>query len=78
MGSEAPALGTAAAGVGSEMARLLEAVDFAARKHKEQRRKDPEGTPYINHPIGAETPRHRVPLSGDPPAAPLSQSTAHP
>ncbi|NWZ86626.1 MESH1 pyrophosphohydrolase, partial [Poecile atricapillus] len=36
----------------SEMARLLEAVDFAARKHKEQRRKDPEGTPYINHPIG--------------------------
>ncbi|NXS87510.1 MESH1 pyrophosphohydrolase, partial [Erpornis zantholeuca] len=37
--------------VGSEMARLLEAVDFAARKHKEQRRKDPEGTPYINHPI---------------------------
>ncbi|KAL2300886.1 hypothetical protein Nmel_013780, partial [Mimus melanotis] len=38
--------------VGSEIARLLEAVDFAARKHKEQRRLDPEGTPYINHPIG--------------------------
>ncbi|NXU63270.1 MESH1 pyrophosphohydrolase, partial [Horornis vulcanius] len=38
--------------MGSEMARLLEAVDFAARKHKDQRRKDPEGTPYINHPIG--------------------------
>ncbi|NXL20465.1 MESH1 pyrophosphohydrolase, partial [Setophaga kirtlandii] len=37
--------------MGSEAARLLEAVDFAARKHKEQRRKDPEGTPYINHPI---------------------------
>ncbi|NXD38187.1 MESH1 pyrophosphohydrolase, partial [Copsychus sechellarum] len=36
--------------MGSEMARLLEAVDFAARKHKEQRRLDPEGTPYINHP----------------------------
>ncbi|XP_041895569.1 guanosine-3',5'-bis(diphosphate) 3'-pyrophosphohydrolase MESH1 [Corvus kubaryi] len=52
MGSEAPALGSAAAGMGSEMARLLEAVDFAARKHKAQRRKDPEGTPYINHPIG--------------------------
>ncbi|NXR33259.1 MESH1 pyrophosphohydrolase, partial [Zosterops hypoxanthus] len=34
----------------SEVARLLEAVDFAARKHKDQRRKDPEGTPYINHP----------------------------
>ncbi|KAM4766683.1 guanosine-3',5'-bis(diphosphate) 3'-pyrophosphohydrolase MESH1 [Cyanocitta cristata] len=51
MDSEAPALGSAA-GMGSEMARLLEAVDFAARKHKAQRRKDPEGTPYINHPIG--------------------------
>ncbi|NXC09150.1 MESH1 pyrophosphohydrolase, partial [Orthonyx spaldingii] len=37
--------------MGSEMARLLEAVDFAARKHKDQRRNDPEGTPYINHPI---------------------------
>ncbi|NXG43328.1 MESH1 pyrophosphohydrolase, partial [Psilopogon haemacephalus] len=36
--------------MGSEAAALLEAVDFAARKHKEQRRKDPEGTPYINHP----------------------------
>ncbi|NXU38589.1 MESH1 pyrophosphohydrolase, partial [Drymodes brunneopygia] len=36
--------------MGSELARLLEAVDFAARKHKEQRRMDPEGTPYINHP----------------------------
>lgn len=40
--------------MGSEAAALLEAADFAARKHKGQRRKDPEGTPYINHPIGAE------------------------
>ncbi|XP_033023500.1 guanosine-3',5'-bis(diphosphate) 3'-pyrophosphohydrolase MESH1 [Lacerta agilis] len=32
--------------------RLLDAADFAARKHAAQRRKDPEGTPYINHPIG--------------------------
>ncbi|XP_069899400.1 guanosine-3',5'-bis(diphosphate) 3'-pyrophosphohydrolase MESH1 isoform X1 [Dipodomys merriami] len=38
--------------MGSEAARLLEAADFAARKHRGQRRKDPEGTPYINHPIG--------------------------
>ncbi|XP_051776217.1 guanosine-3',5'-bis(diphosphate) 3'-pyrophosphohydrolase MESH1 [Erpetoichthys calabaricus] len=31
---------------------LLEAVHFAAEKHKSQRRKDAEATPYINHPIG--------------------------
>ncbi len=30
----------------------MEAVNFAAIKHKNQRRKDPEKTPYINHPIG--------------------------
>lgn len=36
----------------SDVARLLDAADFAARKHKAQRRKDPEATPYINHPIG--------------------------
>ncbi|XP_012917474.1 guanosine-3',5'-bis(diphosphate) 3'-pyrophosphohydrolase MESH1 isoform X1 [Mustela nigripes] len=38
--------------MGSEAAQLVEAADFAARKHRLQRRKDPEGTPYINHPIG--------------------------
>ncbi|XP_019571662.1 guanosine-3',5'-bis(diphosphate) 3'-pyrophosphohydrolase MESH1 isoform X1 [Rhinolophus sinicus] len=38
--------------MGSEAAQLLEAADFAARKHRRQRRMDPEGTPYINHPIG--------------------------
>ncbi|NXY82321.1 MESH1 pyrophosphohydrolase, partial [Alcedo cyanopectus] len=37
--------------MGSEAAALLEAADFAAVKHKGQRRKDPEGTPFINHPI---------------------------
>ncbi|XP_068266024.1 guanosine-3',5'-bis(diphosphate) 3'-pyrophosphohydrolase MESH1 [Nyctibius grandis] len=37
--------------MGSEAAALLEAADFAAGKHKGQRRKDPEGTPFINHPI---------------------------
>ena len=31
---------------------LLEAVDFAAKKHRDQRRKDEHQTPYINHPIG--------------------------
>uniref|UniRef100_A0A2K5SBB0 HD domain-containing protein n=1 Tax=Cebus imitator TaxID=2715852 RepID=A0A2K5SBB0_CEBIM len=38
--------------MGSKTAQLLEAADFAARKPRQQRRKDPEGTPYINHPIG--------------------------
>ncbi|XP_035769602.1 guanosine-3',5'-bis(diphosphate) 3'-pyrophosphohydrolase MESH1 isoform X2 [Neolamprologus brichardi] len=36
----------------SDAALLLETVQFAAEKHRNQRRKDPEGTPYINHPIG--------------------------
>ena len=31
---------------------LLEAVNFAATKHRDQRRKDVLKTPYINHPIG--------------------------
>ena len=31
--------------------KLLEAVDFAAYKHRFQLRKDKEATPYINHPI---------------------------
>ncbi|XP_067871269.1 guanosine-3',5'-bis(diphosphate) 3'-pyrophosphohydrolase MESH1 isoform X2 [Heterodontus francisci] len=35
----------------SDVQRILEAADFAAKKHKNQRRKDPEGTPYINHPL---------------------------
>lgn len=34
------------------MSDLLFAINFAAEKHKFQRRKDPEETPYINHPIG--------------------------
>lgn len=31
---------------------LTSTINFAAEKHKDQRRKDPEQTPYINHPIG--------------------------
>jgi guanosine-3',5'-bis(diphosphate) 3'-pyrophosphohydrolase len=31
--------------------KLLRAVAFAADKHRNQRRKDPEASPYINHPI---------------------------
>ena len=30
---------------------LLTALTFAARKHRDQRRKDAEASPYINHPI---------------------------
>ena len=30
---------------------ILRAADFAAHKHKNQRRKDLEASPYINHPI---------------------------
>jgi len=32
-------------------AALLKASTFAARKHRDQRRKDAEASPYINHPI---------------------------
>lgn len=31
---------------------IIKAANFAAIKHKDQRRSDPEQTPYINHPIG--------------------------
>ena len=31
---------------------IIRCSTFAAIKHKNQRRKDPENTPYINHPIG--------------------------
>ncbi len=30
---------------------VLRALAFAARKHRQQRRKDQEASPYINHPI---------------------------
>ncbi|XP_037030685.1 guanosine-3',5'-bis(diphosphate) 3'-pyrophosphohydrolase MESH1 [Bradysia coprophila] len=30
----------------------VKCMNFAAIKHKTQRRKDPDKTPYINHPIG--------------------------
>jgi guanosine-3',5'-bis(diphosphate) 3'-pyrophosphohydrolase len=37
--------------VKSGLALLLEALAFAAHKHRDQRRKDAEASPYINHPI---------------------------
>jgi guanosine-3',5'-bis(diphosphate) 3'-pyrophosphohydrolase len=33
------------------LALLLRALAFAAHKHRDQRRKDAEASPYINHPI---------------------------
>ena len=36
----------------NDAAIIIEAANFAAIKHKNQKRKDPEGTPYINHPLG--------------------------
>lgn len=34
-----------------ELPLLFKALSFAADKHRDQRRKDAEATPYINHPI---------------------------
>ena len=35
----------------ADVALLLQAVGFAAHKHRDQRRKDKDASPYINHPI---------------------------
>lgn len=35
----------------SDVARLLRAAAFAAQRHRNQRRKDAEASPYINHPL---------------------------
>ncbi|CAG8723128.1 11275_t:CDS:2, partial [Acaulospora morrowiae] len=35
-----------------DITKFLDTLDFAAKKHSRQKRKDVEGTPYINHPIG--------------------------
>ena len=31
---------------------ILKAASFAAHKHRNQRRKDADASPYINHPLG--------------------------
>jgi guanosine-3',5'-bis(diphosphate) 3'-pyrophosphohydrolase len=36
---------------GIDLGPVLAALTFAADKHRHQRRKDREGSPYINHPI---------------------------
>lgn len=35
----------------NDMLRLLRAATFAADKHRDQRRKDVEASPYVNHPL---------------------------
>jgi guanosine-3',5'-bis(diphosphate) 3'-pyrophosphohydrolase len=35
----------------AELKTLMEVLEFSAHKHKNQRRKDAEASPYINHPI---------------------------
>ena len=35
----------------TDLARLIEAASFAADRHRHQRRKDVNATPYINHPL---------------------------
>ena len=36
----------------AELNLLVKAMSFAANKHKHQRRRGKEASPYINHPIG--------------------------
>lgn len=35
-----------------DIIKYTKCMNFAAVKHRNQKRKDAEGTPYINHPIG--------------------------
>ena len=35
----------------SDITLILKAAAFAARKHRDQRRKDAAASPYINHPL---------------------------
>lgn len=35
----------------TDIATVLRAAAFAAHKHRDQRRKDPQASPYINHPL---------------------------
>ena len=45
---------------------LLRALHFAADKHRDQRRKDPAASPYVNHPIAVAELLARVALVADP------------
>jgi len=39
----------------SNISNLLESIAFAAERHRNQRRKDADASPYINHPIALAT-----------------------
>lgn len=39
----------------AEIAQLLQAIEFSAYKHRTQKRKDADASPYINHPIAVAT-----------------------
>ena len=39
---------------GSQLGTFVKAVAFAAEKHRNQRRKDADASPYINHPIALD------------------------
>jgi guanosine-3',5'-bis(diphosphate) 3'-pyrophosphohydrolase len=41
--------------LGGDLGAVLSALRFAADKHRNQRRKDREASPYINHPIDLAT-----------------------
>lgn len=49
----------------SDLAMLLGAIRFAAEKHRDQRRKGANASPYINHPIAVAELLARVGLVDD-------------
>lgn len=59
----------------SQTTLILRAAAFAARKHRHQRRKDAEASPYINHPL--ELARVLAEVGGVTDAATLCAALLH-
>ena len=59
----------------SDTTLILRAAAFAARKHRDQRRKDAEASPYINHPL--ELARVLAEVGGVTDAATLCTALLH-
>lgn len=59
----------------SDTTLILKAAAFAARKHKDQRRKDADASPYINHPL--ELARVLAEVGGVTDAATLCAALLH-